>query len=100
MARPVIHYEVRDIVTDKVIATGSARECSAATGLHPDSVRRLSMGEYNSRKYTVRRVVDKREIYDCEKVPVPSLAASWDAFCEPIRRKYGIPVYKPDKEGK
>lgn len=91
-------YEVRDAQTDELLAAGSAIECAKELGIHPDTVRNNALGYAKSRRYSIAEVSD-------DQAPPPSfvtpravdkldLAAQWDAFCEPIRKKYGIPVYK------
>lgn len=96
------HYEVYDLVTGELLATGSERRCAMTLGVGNSAIGEVARGKYKSSRF---RVVCKAE----EEKPAPKkeqqpysdmviAARKWDAFCEPIRKKYGIPVYKAPKK--
>lgn len=92
-------YRVINNITDKVMFEGTSKELSEITGASTSRIceaakegRTICRGKY--------RLEDISE--DTEKenfdVGLKSAAQKWDEFCEPIRKKYGIPVYRPGKE--
>ena len=91
-------YEVRDAQTDELLAAGSAIECARELGIHPDTVRYNALGRAKSKRYSISEVSEGPALPPSFVAPRAvdkhDLAAQWDAFCEPIRKKYGIPVYK------
>ena len=101
MAKPK-RYEVYDLVKGNLLVAGTAIHCADALGLTADSIRAMASGKYSSRKYDVREIKppgteEKADTTGFDNGLV-SAAKQWDAFCEPIRKKYGIPVYSPRKE--
>ena len=92
MARSFVYY-VYDKETEDLVASGTAKECAAIIGVHPATIQGASIGSTPMRSYYVER-----------SLPVAGneqeeLAAQWDAFCEPIRKRYGIKV-KRDGDAK
>lgn len=47
-------YAVRDKESGELVCTGNSAECSAATGLHQDSIRRIATGMFKGQKYEVQ----------------------------------------------
>ena len=94
-------YEVRNTKTGELIATGTATQCAMQVGIHPDTVRRIAAGYIKPKQYLICEVSQssaKPEPAPTDKISEKQrLAAKWDAFCEPIRKKYGIPIYTPPK---
>ena len=101
MAKPK-RYEVYDLVKGNLLVEGTAMRCADALGLTADSIRSMANGKYSSRKYDVREIKPPGAEEKAETTGIDhglvSAAKQWDAFCEPIRKKYGIPVYRPGKE--
>ena len=98
------HYEVYDLVTGELLAEGSERKCSMELGIGNSAIGEIARGRYKSSRF---RVVDATP--PGEEHPKPkrdpeidgsmrAAANRWEEFCEPIRKKYGIPVYRPGKE--
>lgn len=88
-AKPRKRYAVYDKETGELVTKGTARACSEATGLSIDSVYQNAVGAANHPKYVVEGLYD-----ECVCDSIEAAARAWDKFCEPIRKKYGIPVYK------
>lgn len=100
-------YEVYDLATGNLLATGTSKECSESLGISCHAICDIAREKYNSRKF---RVVDitpppkepkvKKKTHPGYDGELRAAANRWEAFCAPIRKKYGIPVYKaPKKEG-
>ena len=95
-AKPRKRYAVYDKETGELVTKGTARSCSEATGLTVDAIYQNAAGSANHSQYVVEELYD-----ECVCDSIEAAARAWDKFCEPIRKKYGIPVYKaPAKEGK
>ena len=100
MAKPK-RYEVYDLVKGNLLVAGTAMCCADALGLTADAIRSMANGKYSSRKYDVREIKppgaepEKASHTDNNMI---TAARRWDAFCAPIREKYGIPVCRPGKE--
>jgi len=93
-------YEVRDLQTDQLIVSGTAKACAEKIGMHPDSVRQIAVGYFNSKKYRVSELPPDPEPIKPVKPAKPAkpsqkdlLAAQWDAVCDPIRKRFGIQVH-------
>lgn len=94
-------FEVYDLATGELLAKGSARHCSEVLHVGGDSIRAVANGNYRSRKYEIKDVTPTGAEESKNDHNLVSAAKRWDAFCEPIRKKYGIPVYKaPAKDEK
>ena len=90
-------YEVYDAETDKLLGAGIARELEEKLGLDQHMIRAIGRGSQVSTKYRVVKVsADNPKLETSSNLDA---AKRWDAFCEPIRRKYGIPV-KRMEDGK
>lgn len=87
-------YYVYDKATEELVASGSARECAQVVGVHPATIQGASTGTATMRNYCVERLLP---VVGSEK---EKLAAQWDAFCEPIRKRYGIKSKRSDNFGK
>lgn len=72
----VMQFKLIDANTKKPISTGSAKEVAKG-------------------KYLVSEVMSGKETWQSSK----EAADNWDRFTAPIREKYGIPVYRPGKDG-
>lgn len=81
-------YYVYDKETEELVVSGSAKECAEAIGVHTATIQGAGLGTAPMRNYFV-----EREPY-CGSNEIRRLAAQWDAFCEPIRKRYGIKVKK------
>lgn len=87
MAAGYIYY-VYDKETEQLVASGTAKECAQAVGVHPATIQGAGLGSTPMRSYFVERT------RPCDANEPLRLAAQWDAFCEPIRKRYGIKVKK------
>lgn len=87
-------YEVRDLQTDQLIVSGTAKACAEKIGMHPDSVRQIAVGYFNSKKYKIRELPpDPEPTKPAKPSQKDLLAAQWDAVCDPIRKRFGIQVH-------
>ena len=87
-------YEVRDLQTDQLIVSGTAKACAEKIGMHPDSIRQIAVGYFNSKKYRVSELPpDPEPIKPVKPSQKDLLTAKWDAFCDPIRKGFGIQVH-------
>ena len=87
-------FKVIDNETGKLFFEGTAKMCCDKLGVADSTIRdaalegRIVRGAY--------RVVDCSDL--SEEVEIKSydmdVVESWDKFCEPIRKKYNIPVYR------
>lgn len=83
-----------DARTDELVFAGTPAECAefcggAITGFYG----RSAMKDRTYHGYKVRDMQKIRPLDAEEK----KLAAKWDAFCEPIRKAYGIEVRRSDE---
>lgn len=99
----VKRYKVFDVKTGDFIVEGTARECAAVVGMTPSGFRQahvVSAGNGHKRLLIIEQNQDEAPEELVDNSEMRDAAKEWDAFCEPIRKKYGIPVYKaPAKEG-
>lgn len=86
-----VRYCIRDRETGAIAAEGSARECAERLGVTDNTIRRWGLNGCHQ-KWKVTRTGGK--ISQAAVVPDGDAAAvrSWDAFMEPLRKKYGIEV--------
>ena len=86
--------------TDEVLFEGSLKEISEITGATIVTIRDAEKEQRPFRRgqYRVIDISEDREKAN-SKAEYLVAAMKWDEFCEPIRKKYGIPVYKPRKGG-
>lgn len=94
---------------DELVIKGTAKECSAKLGV--DARRFREAAERTARtgkRYKGCRIVElagekvqkaarKKQINGKSEKTIQgraSVIAAWDALVEPLRKKYGIPVYK------
>lgn len=90
-------YEVRDLVTDQLIITGTCKECAEKIGMHRDSVRQIAVGGWANKKYKIIEL--EPALKTDKKVQVKkniSPAARWDEFCDPIRKRFGIQAHSSE----
>ena len=84
-------FEVYNGFGDLVVS-GTAKQCAEALGITSDVFRKHGYkGRYKS--YRIVDVPEEGEKY--KQWDHDKLAKRWDDFCEPIRKAYGIPVYRP-----
>ena len=91
-------YRVYDPMSGELVAEGDAIECAEKLGM---TLRTFQRAEENFRRGHYK----KWNIYDnSEQKPVTILKnereaiKKWDDFTKPLRKHFGIPVYK-QKEG-
>jgi hypothetical protein len=91
-------YEVYDAVTGEFLDMGTAAELEERIGIDQVTIRAVGRGAQNCPRYKINQFgVDGQKI---ETSSMLEAAKRWDEFCEPIRRKYGIPVYKHKEDDK
>ena len=84
------YFEVYDIETGDLIASGTQDECGAAIGVSGRTLQQ-NASLYATGEYTKYRI----ERNDAPSKPTSaylSAIKAWDDFCEPIRKRYGIPI--------
>lgn len=102
--KETIRYRVYDS-WDEFVVEGTASECAAELGMKLKTFRNnaieFKQGKY--KKYSIfevqreeREIENKKEIWKSES----DLIKEWDDFITPIRKRYGVPVYKPGKGDK
>ena len=96
------HYEVYDLVTGELLTKGSERKCAVELGVGNSAIGEIARGKYKSSRFRVvcKSAEEEKPPMKKEQQPYSDMviaARKWDAFCEPIRKKYGIPVYRPGK---
>jgi hypothetical protein len=80
------------IVYEKVFE-GTTNECREFLGVSDSSVRdAVNDGRLVAGRYILE------EILDADAKQKREAVASWDAFTEPLRQKYGIPRYRAKPE--
>ena len=98
MAKPK-QYEVYDLVTGKLLTEGTAAYCSKVLHVGGDTVRAIARGAFKSTRFEVVCVSEGEEKSADACASMRAAANAWDAFMEPIRKAYGIPVYSSRMEG-
>lgn len=101
MARPkVLRYELYDIITDQLVFAGTERECADFVGTKPGRIRdaycHTRKGIYKN--YRIVDVTGNSE-YVCMSDRDRDAIENWDKFTKPLRKEFGIPVYRPGKDG-
>lgn len=85
-------YRVYDRSSGKLLAQGSTRECAEQLGMKQSgfqsAVDRMRDGVIG--KFVIEEFGGPQ---DTEQDRI-DLAEQWDRFCEPLRKKYGVKVYK------
>lgn len=77
--------------TGELLAEGTIKQCAEKIGIDPHTLRKRMETKGDRRKYDFEEL----ESFD---TPVAEAIYNWDAFCEPLRKKYGINVWKGDNE--
>ncbi len=91
-------YKVYSISTGDLLAEGTARQCAEKLRSPSDTIRAIARGA-TSRIYLVEEQKQQRQ----ERNVDPNIVAAaerWDAFCEPIRKRYGIKSKRSDNFGR
>lgn len=87
MAQPK-QYKVYSMATGDLLAEGTARQCAEVLRAPSDTIRAIAR-----RKSSYKYVVEQKEQEETNGgSSLVSAAKKWDAFCDPTRKKYGIPV--------
>lgn len=96
--RPIAtRYRLYDRETGEFFFEGTAKECSEAVGAsHRDAIRSSYKGTRNGtyKGYRIEEVTVEEARREADA------AAAWDAFVEPLRKQYGIPVKRMFVEDK
>lgn len=91
-------YEVYSRETGELLVEGTITECASAIGLSRSGFNHAVNAKHHSR-FCFVDTTEEDEVTD-RSTDVREAIKAWDAFCEPLRKKYGIPVYRPRKEKK
>lgn len=91
-------YALYSLITDKKVFVGTASECArfcggSTSGFHNYTSSRS--GTFKGYRVEVVQEAQEKGSFDSE---MRAAAKKWDEFCQPIREKYGIPVYKAKSE--
>lgn len=97
MAKPK-QYEVYDAVTGELLTEGTAAYCARVLHVGGDTVRAIARGDFKSTRFVVVDVSEGEEKSEDACAAMRAAAKAWDAFMEPIRKKYGIPVRRMKNE--
>lgn len=84
-------YKVYNKITGELLAEGTARYCSEVLHVNADAIRAVAKGTWSSRLFVVKEQ-KQDEADEVGSTTLMAAAKNWDAFCEPLRKKYGIPV--------
>lgn len=90
-------FRLYDIETGELFMEGSSKELGKALGVGKEAVRQAYEKNYQPiyKGYEIEAVdEDNREDTKTDA----EVIASWNAFVEPLRKKYGIPVRRFTKE--
>lgn len=85
-------YKVYSKITGALLAQGTARQCSEVLRVGGDTIRAIGGGKYKSRLYLVEEQEQEPQYQELNGNSDIAAAKKWDAFREPICKKYGIPV--------
>lgn len=89
-------FRVYDTETGELVVEGTSRECSQALGVADETTRNSYHNTINGtyKGFRIEAISEDEARSDAEAI------MKWDAFCEPIRKKYGIPVKRMKVEDK
>lgn len=96
-------YKVYSNITDEFLFEGTAEECAKFCGLSLSWFKEVTndIGVCCRGRYRVMEVYGTEDAKQEKQVSSDSSMAAaarrWDEFVTPIRERYGIPVYKPEK---
>lgn len=89
-------FRLYDIATGAFVTEGTSKQCGDAIGVGPEVIRmaykRVLDGTYKG--YRIEEVLLNGAETDEDAI------ANWDAFVEPLRKEFGIPVYREKRERK
>lgn len=84
------NYVVRHPGTKKIICEGDAQQCADALGFKSKKMFYNITNRINAGMY-------KKYLIDTDVMPMTQTAIDrWNAFTDPLRKKYGIPRYRGD----
>lgn len=94
-------YEVYDFRSGALIAAGTAAQCAEQLGISDtgfrSAIKRCKRGQ--TKKYRIVKVDSLQpEQLISEQDRVLRAIEAWDAFTEPLRKKFGIPVHKEKRK--
>lgn len=102
MNRPLLRFTVCDS-RGSLLAKGTAAECAKALGMTEKYFRYVVSasrdGKYKG--YVIEDITDygHQETDEWEQSRNADAIRNWNEFVTPLRKKYGIPVYRAKKEG-
>ena len=89
-------FRLYDIETGDLVVEGTSKDCGKAIGAGEDAIRQAYQRTLNStyKGYQIEGIQKVEANSDAEAIK------NWDAFVEPLRKKYGIPVRRMKVEDK
>jgi hypothetical protein len=92
------HFKVYDAGTGKIVVSGTAQKCREKLGVTDRLFRAAATRGHRicNGKYVVVDCGNPGETTQNDQYM--EAIESWDRFVEPLRKLYGIPVYKAPKE--
>ena len=101
MSAYVARWRVKSKNTGMVFE-GTTEECAKFVGLTPEWFKQSAM-EFGrcgrGGRYEIEEIYGQPEHSNVSSSELQAIR-KWDEFVTPIREKYGIPVYRPGKEGR
>ena len=85
-------YRVHDSFGN-VVAEGTLPFCAKQIGAVESSLRYAAINGYRHKGYVIEDISPAQEDKEISH-DLKLAGANWDAFCEPIRQRYGISVRK------
>lgn len=96
-------YRLVDNISNELVMVGSGRDIAAFTGASKSHIsesarerKTICAGRY--RVVDIASTDENNEDYKPD-TGLSIAARRWDEFCEPLRKQYGVPVYRPGKDG-
>lgn len=88
-------YKIIDPDTGDVLCAGNAKKCAEFVGAEEKTFRKRvwEMMEHGRGTYRGYCIETDQPTWTKDAIK------EWNNFTEPLRRKYGIPVYRPGKDG-
>ena len=101
MGRPSsVQYELYEIITDQFVFRGTEAECCDFVGTTHGRINDAYKYRKNStyKRWRIVKVGGNSDYYSVSPSDYEAIER-WNEFTRPLRKKYGIPVYRPGKDG-
>ena len=87
-----VYYKIFDRYTGELLAEGTARQCADELGITQSAFRsRAERSKNNGQRRSWDVEVSGQVSRDEQN---REAIKNWDAFCAPLRKKYGIPIWR------